>query len=155
MAKRKFPKRRRIPQGARKRGTDKQSGKYLEAAKIAADKFVKDFQRRHDRKLDYNMDDVRVLDRELEKNYESSTLTREEIVQTGYYLGELLRRNVGGKYEFREDPGVLVLKCMDIAVFPILKVQKALQEKRPGALEAYAFLYAKKVSDKKAKKADS
>jgi hypothetical protein len=153
VARRRFPRRRKITRGTGKGKRGKGSGQYTEMAKIASERFVEEFKKHHDINLKYSMDDVRLLDAELERNYESNTLTSEEIVCIGYYLGELLRRNVGGEYEFREDPGVLVLKCLDIAVFPILKVQRALEEKRPGALEAYVFLYAKKVSDKRTKKA--
>jgi len=151
LARKKIGKRKRVAAGLRKLKLDKSSGGYVEAAKKAAERFASDYERRYGRKLEYSMDDVRVLDTELEKNYEENTLTPEELVYMGYYLGEILRRNVGGTYEFREDPGVLVIKCLEIAAFPILKVQKALKEKRPGALEAYVFLFAKKVSDKKEK----
>jgi hypothetical protein len=153
VARRKLTKRRRLGEGLRKLKSGKKQSSYLETARVAAGKFVKEYKETHGVKLEYNMDDVRLLDRLLERNYEDNTLTSEEIVCIGYYLGELLRRNVGGEYEFREDPGVLVIKCLEIVAFPILKVQKALQEKRPGALEAYVFLYAKKVSDKKEKRA--
>ena len=151
MARRKLNKRRRVTSGIKKLKSDKKSGKYLQAAKTAADKYVKDFKERYGITLNYSMDDVRILDRELQKNYEDNTLTAEETVAIGYYLGELLRRNVGGEYEFREDPGVLVIKCLEIAAFPILKIQKALKDRRHGALEAYVFLYAKKVSNKREK----
>ena len=151
MARKKIGKRKRVAAGLRKLKSDKNAGGYIEAATKAAERFAKDYERRYGRKLEYSMDDVRVLDAELEKNYEDNTLTPEELVYMGYYLGEILRRNVGGNYEFREDPGVLVIKCLEIAAFPILKVQKALKEKRSGALEAYVFLFAKKVSDKKEK----
>ena len=153
MSRRRFSKRKLISEGKKKLAAGKKSGKYIDTAKIAAEKFVEDFQKRHDIKLKYNMDDVRLLDSELQRNYESNTLTSEEIVCMGYYLGEILRRNVGGDYEFREDQNVVVLKCLEIAAFPILKIKKALKEKRKGALEAYVFLFAKKVSDKKLKKA--
>ncbi len=151
MTRKRIGKRKRVAAGLRKYKSGKEPGGYVEAATKAASKFAEDYERRYGRKLEYSMDDVRVLDAELEKNYEENTLTPEELVYMGYYLGEILRRNVGGNYEFREDPGVLVIKCMEIAAFPILKVQKALKEKRPGALEAYVFLFAKKVSDKKEK----
>ena len=154
MAKRRNAKRRRISEGKKKLKSGGKSGKYLDAAKAAATKLVESFRKRYGIKLEYKMDEVRVLDRELEKNYEENTLVAEEIVWLGYYLGELLRRNVGGEYEFREDPGVLVLKCMEIVAFPILKIRKALQDKRHGALESYVFLFAKKVSDKKLRSAD-
>lgn len=154
MAKRRVTRRQRVSSGIRKLKSGRKSGKYLQAAKTAAAKFVEAYKERYDVTLKYSMDDVRTLDRELEKNYEENTLTPEEIVSMGYYLGELLRRNVGGEYEFREDPGVLVIKCLDIAAFPILKIQKALRDKRHGSLEAYVFLYAKKVSDKREKNAD-
>lgn len=153
MARRKFTRRKKVSEGVKKLKSGGKSSRYLEAAKVAARKYVEDFEEHHDVKLQYAMDEVRILDAQLERNYESNTLTSEEILCMGYYLGELLRRNVGGEYEFREDPGVLVLKCLDIAVFPILKIQKALEEKRRGALEAYVFLYAKKVSDKKVERA--
>ena len=153
MTRRKFTRRKLIAQGKKRLESGKKSGKYLETAKIAAEKLVKDFREHHDIVLEYNMDDVRILDRELERNYENNTLTSEEIVSMGYYLGEILRRNVGGEYEFREEQSVVVLKCLEIAAFPILKIKKALEEKRKGALEAYVFLFARKVSDKKAKKA--
>jgi hypothetical protein len=153
LAKKRRAKRKRITEGLKRLQSGGKSGKYIKTAKIAADKLVKNFESRYGIKLEYKMDDVRSLDRELEKNYESNTLTPEEIVWMGYYLGELLRRNVGGEYEFREDPGVLVLKCLNIVAFPILKMQKALHEKRPRALESYVFLFAKKVSDKKARRA--
>ncbi len=151
MARKRFTRRQRVSSGIRKLKSGRKSGKYLQAAKTAAAKFVEDYKERYGLKLKYSMDDVRILDRELEKNYKANTLTPEEMVSMGYYLGELLRRNVGGEYEFREDPGVLVIKCLDIAAFPILKIQKALKDKRHGALEAYVFLYAKKVSDKREK----
>lgn len=151
MARKRIGKRKRVAAGLRKLKSDKGSGGYVEAATKAAERFARDYERRYNRKLSCSMDDVRVLDAELEKNYEENTLTPEELVYMGYYLGEILRRNVGGEYEFREEPGVLVIKCLEIAAFPILKVQKALEEKRPGALEAYVFLFAKKVSDKREK----
>lgn len=151
MARKKRSKRKSVTAGLRKLKTEKKSGKYLDAAKIAARKLIKTYQERYGIELDYGMDDVRVLDRELEKNFEENTLTHEEVVSMGYYLSEVLRRNVGGYYEYREDPGVLVLKCADIAVFPILKIHKILEEKRPGALEAYVFHFARKVSGKKEK----
>jgi hypothetical protein len=153
LAKRRAGKRKRVAQGLRKLKSAAKSGGYVETAKKAAERFVEDYKRRYGLQLKYSMDDVRAIDAELKKNYEENTLTNEELVYMGYFLGEILRRNVGGDYEFREDPGVLVLKCMEIAAFPILKVQKALQDKRAGALEAYVFLFAKKVSDKKAKNA--
>jgi hypothetical protein len=153
LARKRIGKRQRVAAGLRKLKSDKASGGYVEAATKAAERFARDYERRHGVKLEYSMDDVRILDTELEKNYEQNTLTPEELVYMGYYLGEILRRNVGGNYEFREDPGVLVIKCLEIAAFPILKVQKALKEKKPGALEAYVFLFAKKVSDKEAKSA--
>ena len=152
VVRRRFTKRKLISEGKKRLAASKKSSKYTETAKAAAEKFVKDYEKKHEVKLEYSMDDVRILDRELEKNFENNTLTTEEIVCMGYFLGEILRRNVGGDYEFREEQNVVALKCLEIAAFPILKIKKALEEKRKGSLEGYVFLYAKKVSDKKSSK---
>lgn len=154
MVRRKKSRRKSVGARARKLKLEKKSGKYLEAARIASEKLIKAYRERYGIELTYDMDDLRVLDRELEKNFEQNTLPHEEVVWMGYYLGEVLRRNFDAYYEYREDPGVLVLKCGDIATFPILKVQKALEEKRPGALGNYVFHFARKVSNKKEKDSD-
>ena len=120
MARKRIGKRKRVAAGLRKLKSDKGSGGYVEAATKAAERFAEDYERRYGRKLEYSMDDVRILDAELEKNYEQNTLTPEELVYMGYYLGEILRRNVGGDYEFREDPGVLVIKCLEIVILKLI-----------------------------------
>ena len=40
----------------------------------------------------------------------------------------------------------LAIRKGSISVFPVEKVARVLQEKSAGALETYAFLYAKKTS---------
>jgi len=151
VAKRRYGGRRKVVQRPRRTRASKKSNQYLREAQQAAERFVKIYEKRHRVRLTYDMNDVGLLDKELEKNYEKNTLTPDETVCMGYYLGELLRRNVGGKYEFRKDYNAVALKCLDIVAFPILKVQKALEDKNPAALESYAYVYAKKVSDKREK----
>ena len=120
MVRRKRTKRKSVTAALRKIKEGAKSGKYLEAARTASEKFVKDCRKRYGFEVKYEMDDIRLLDRKRERNFEENKLTREDLVSMGYYLAEVLRRNVGGYYEYREDPGVLVLKCADIAVIGVL-----------------------------------
>jgi hypothetical protein len=141
--------RKRAPTAAK---AQKICGNYLRLSRVAADAFMKDYNEKNPDKLTFDMDDVHLLDRMLEADYEECKLTQDEITRMGLYYAELMRRNIGGIYQYVQEKKTISLRCEGIVAFPVLRVLKALKEKRSAALEAYLFTFARLVSEKRAKR---
>jgi hypothetical protein len=108
--------------------------------------FLRRYEKTTGRKLDYSLDRVRDLDRYLEKHFRGDPLPEEVVEDVGYYFAELLHRSCGGRYAWDRERGTLAIRKEGISVFPLEKVRRVLQERTPGGLEVYAFLYARKTS---------
>jgi hypothetical protein len=126
-------------------------GNYLRLSRVAANAFMKDYNEKNPYKLRFDMDDVHFLDRMLEANYEECKLTQDQITKMGSYYAELMRRNIGGTYQYVQEKKTISLRCEGIVAFPVLRILKALREKKRAALEAYLFTFARLVSERRAK----
>ena len=73
-------------------------------------------------------------------------LPDDAVEAAGFYFAEIWREAFGGEYLWADDRGALAIRKGTISVFPVEKVARVLREKTAGALEAYAFIYAKKTS---------
>lgn len=116
------------------------------AARIAAE-FIDHYSAETGRSLDFALDRVRDLDHYLEQHFESDPLPEEVVRMAGYYFAELCRRAFGGKYAWDEKRGALAIRHGGLSLFPIEKVSRVVREKTPGALEAFAFVYARKRTE--------
>ncbi|MCZ6688442.1 MAG: hypothetical protein O7H41_02445 [Planctomycetota bacterium] len=110
-----------------------------------ASRIASEFMRRYEREtgtaLDFSIDRVRDLDRYLEAH---ADLSKEEIRRVGYYFAEIWRHSFGGSYVWDKEREALAIRQGGISVYPIEKVSRVAVQKSPGALEAFAFIYAKK-----------
>lgn len=125
---------------------------WLRLARAAACAFARRYNRRSSEKLTFNLDDVRVLDSILEANFKECKLTRQQIEALGLDYGELMRLHIGGVYQPVRQERIFALRCEGVIAFPTLRILKALRERKPGALEAYLFTFARLVGEKRAKR---
>ncbi len=126
---------------------DGTENRWVAKARERAEAFLARFERETGRKLDFALDRVQALDRYLEKHFESEPpLPDDAIEAAGFYFSEIWREAFGGEYVWDEEKGALAIRKGSISVFPVEKVARVLREKTAGALETYAFLYAKRTS---------
>ena len=95
--------------------------------------------------LRYQLDDLGFLDDYLEELRERGA-HRQVLFMMGAYFAEVLRRNIGGTYEFDEVRQELVLKCGGVKCFPISKVLKAYGSQEEAPLQHYGFAFAREVA---------
>lgn len=133
--------------GARRASKGAGDRRWVEKAQERAGAFLERFERETGRKLDLSLDRIQDLDRYLEKHFDADPPLPDEAVEAaGFYFAEIWREAFGGEYQWVDDRGALSIRRGAISVFPVEKVARVLKEKTPGALEAYAFIYAKKIS---------
>ena len=124
-----------------------QDARWVAKARERAEAFLARFERETGRKLDFALDRVQDLDRYLEKQFDAEPPLADDAVEAaGFYFSEIWREAFGGEYVWDDEKGALAIRKGSISVFPVEKVARVLREKSAGALEAYAFLYAKKTS---------
>ena len=113
------------------------------AARIASE-FVEHYRGETGHSLDMALDRVRDLDLYLEKHFETDPLPKEVVRKAGYYFAEVWRRAFGGDYFWDEERNSLAIREGGLSVYPIEKVSRVVRRKVSGALETYAFVYARK-----------
>ena len=116
------------------------------AARLA-EEFIAHYAEETGESLDLSLDRIRDLDRYLERHFEGEPLPQEIVSRAGYYFAEIWRRAFGGKYIWDESKGVLAIRHKGVSVFPVEKVSRTVRSKTPGALEAFAFVYARKLTE--------
>lgn len=88
--------------------------------------------------LDYSRESLKSIDRVLEKNFAQNTLDEKTIADMGMYLGETLRRIIGGQWRFNEGFHEL---CIDLPeegfIFPISQIRRALEHKETEPITSY------------------
>lgn len=137
-------RRRRGVRGASRPGVD---DRWTAKAKERAADFLERFEQETGRRLDLSLDRIQDLDRYLEKNFDADPPLPEETVEAaGFYFAEIWRGAFGGEYLWDDERGALAIRKGSISVFPVEKVARVLRERTAGALEAYAFIYAKKTA---------
>ena len=139
-----------VPKRRRRRprsGTRRTSDPWRKRAARRAARFVDHYEKQTGRRLDMSLDRVRDLDRYLEKHFESDPLPEELIESAGFFFAEVWRRNFGGRYVWDKERESLAIRDRGVSVYPIEKVSRTVQKKTQGALEAFAFIYARKRAD--------
>jgi hypothetical protein len=163
------PKRRRVSRGARKRrrraktpgkrreAVSKEELEFRKRAQKFARRFVDWYNENFNVALTYDVDSVRALDNLLVLDIAQNMVSDEIVLQMGFFLGEIMRRNFGGEYNYSYEYDALILKCQGISVFPILKIKKSLEYlaipivgiERTAGLEEYMFSFARMLSNKR------
>ncbi|MHC4663087.1 MAG: hypothetical protein ACYS8W_15610 [Planctomycetota bacterium] len=167
------PKRRRVSRGPhrrRRRGpavakrpkpATKEERTYRKHAQLFARKFIDWYKDKFKVELSYDVDSVRALDNLLVLDTAQTLLKDEVVLQMGFFLGEIMRRNFGGDYKYSDEYDALILKNEGISAFPILKIRKALEHlaipisgvERSAGLEEYMFSFARMLSNKRIEEA--
>ncbi|TET31612.1 MAG: hypothetical protein E3J72_22130 [Planctomycetota bacterium] len=163
------PRRRRVSRGARKRrrrakapgkqreAVSKEELEFRKRAQKFARKFIDWYSTNFNVSLTYDVDSVRALDNLLVLDTAQNLVNDEIVLQMGFFLGEIMRRNFGGEYHYSYEYDALILKCQGISVFPILKIKKSLEYlaipivgiERTAGLEEYMFSFARMLSNKR------
>ena len=112
-----------------------------------AAEFVDQYARETGQRLDLSLDRIRDLDRYLERHFEGDPLSEEDVRRAGYFFAEIWRRTFGGSYIWDEKRGAVAIRKGGVSVFPIEKLARVLEKRTPGALEAYVFIYARKMTE--------
>lgn len=96
--------------------------------------------------LRYRFDDLEFLDNHLEELRKRGA-NRQVLLMMGAYFAEVLRRNIGGVYEFDEMRGDIALKCRGVKCFPVKKVLAAYGSQEEYPLQNYCFAFARRVAE--------
>jgi len=95
--------------------------------------------------LRYCFDDVEFLDGYLEELRQEGANKR-VLTMLGAYFAEVLRRNIGGSYQFDKVRRELALVCGGVKCFPIMKVRQAFAAQENTPLQNYCFAFARVVA---------
>lgn len=95
--------------------------------------------------LRYCFDDVEFLDGYLEELRQEGA-SKQVLTMMGAYFAEVLRRNIGGTYEFDKVRRELALICGGVKCFPIMKVHQAYATQENTPLQNYCFAFARVVA---------
>lgn|GEM_PF-1985621 len=129
---------------------EKQSFHFQKVVEEIAESFRGRMKERKDFDLNYSLDELEFLDKFFESlRGKDDQETRETVVLLGCYFGELLRRNIGGKYEYDEVYDGLKLQCEGVSCFPMLHLKKAFPTRETGVMQSLCFAFARKVSEKR------
>ena len=95
--------------------------------------------------LQYRLDDLEILDEHVDELRQRGA-NRQVLLMLGAYFAEILRRNIGGVYEFDEVRQELALKCGGVKCYPIKKVLNAYGTQEKNPLQNYCFMFAKEAA---------
>ena len=124
-----------------------------------AERFREWYESRFEEKLPYSMDSVRKLDFLLYRNRRGETLSEESVFLMQSFFSEILRRNLGGKYELDSKKKQVLVNFGGLKAWSDEKILRAIKNlerdgipknayslKTHGPLESYLFNIARKVS---------
>lgn len=143
---------RRIRRTSKVASKDRSEFHYRKIVGQMAENFRRRIREQKRRELNYSLGEIEFLDKyiqELKKKDEEER--REEVLLLGNYFAELLRRNIGGEYEYDRVYEELKLRCEGVSCFPLLHVRKAITVKDTQPLQTFSFAFARKVSEKRNK----
>jgi len=95
--------------------------------------------------LRYCFDDIEFLDEYLEELRQKGA-NKQVLTMMGAYFAEVLRRNIGGVYEFDKVRQELALRCGGVKCFPLMKVRRAYAAQEDAPLQNYCFAFARGVA---------
>jgi len=95
--------------------------------------------------LRYCFDDIEFLDEYLEELRQKGA-SKQVLTMMGAYFAEVLRRNIGGVYEFDKVRQELALVYGGVKCFPIMKVRRAYAAQEDAPLQNYCFAFARGVA---------
>jgi hypothetical protein len=130
------PGEKRPPQ--RRSGTPPED--FLQRIPDIADQHVETVRNIFGEELDYSEESIEKLDEIINKGWSGRTpaMLEPTVVAFGAYLGEAIRRNIGGEWGFAENEGYYLDKVGEKAkIFPIAKVTKRFKNGEEDSLGFY------------------
>jgi hypothetical protein len=107
--------------------------------------------------LDYSENSLRQIDEIITKHWPEPPVFLNQVVMTfGSYVGETVRRLLGGRWEFDADRGYTLADIGGTGsrIYPFAKVHKRFTNGEEDSIAYYFQVVCKIVADEKAEKAD-
>ncbi len=98
-----------------------------ENIKEITESFTKSFIEHFGITLDFSPNSLKLLDQAIDKYFDSKTIMPTTILDIGFYIGEVISRNLGGAWEMENNnpaTAKIIIKSGRVETYPISKAKK-------------------------------
>lgn len=111
-----------------------------ENIKEIAESFAKSFNEHFGITLDFSPNSLKLLDQTIDHYFDPKTILPTTILDIGFYIGEVIRRNLGGTWEMENNNPVtakIIFESGRMEVYPIGKAKKRVDNGKEDSLSFY------------------